>query len=102
MPVQATTWLGLVVSPLLFLTNMQISFMLVPWVCGNGHQWVIHLVHAATLTLIVFCSVAARSGMRDSSQGQHFVAVLSFSMTAFVGVALLAHWIPNFLLGACE
>lgn len=99
---RATIWFGLVGAPLLFLSNMQISFVLVPWVCGNGQQWLIHLAHAATLTLVMLCSLPAWRGMKHPSRGQHFIAVLSLSMSGFTGLVLLAHWVPNFLLGACE
>jgi hypothetical protein len=102
MSAQPKLWLGLVFAPLLFLSNMQVSFILVPWVCGHGHGWLIHLAHATTIALIVSCSLPAWFGWRRAGSGQQFIALLSVAMGVFASVALLAHWIPNFLLGACE
>ena len=102
MSAEAKPWLGLIGAPLLFLTNMQVNLMLTPWVCGNGHFWLIHLAHLITLALIAFLGVPAWTSSRRTSGGQHFIALLSISMSAFAGVALAAHWLPNFLLGACE
>jgi hypothetical protein len=99
---EAKPWIGLIGAPLLFLSNMQASLMLGPWVCGNGHFWLIHLAHVTTLVLIAVTGVPAWNSLRHTSGGQQFVALLSVTMTAFTGVALLAHWLPNFVLGACE
>jgi hypothetical protein len=102
MSAEAKPWLGLLGAPLLFLSNMQVNLMLTPWVCGNGNFWLIHLAHAATLALIALMSIPAWASTRSRSAGQHFVALLSISMSAFSAVALLAHWLPNFFLGPCE
>ncbi len=101
MSAQVKPWLGLVVAPLLFLSNMQVSFMLVPWVCGNGHGWLIHLAHLTTLALIASCGLLAWHGMRRTTGGQHFISALSALMSGFIGLALIAHWIPNFVLDVC-
>jgi hypothetical protein len=99
---QTKPWLGFIAAPLLFLCNMQVSFMLVPWVCSNGHAWLIHLSHVTTLGLIALCCLPAWSGTRQDAGGQHFLESLSLAMSALVAVALIAHWIPNSLVGACQ
>jgi hypothetical protein len=106
-------WLGLVAAPFLFLANMQVCFMLVPWVCGNGHFWTIHASHLTTLVLIALCGVPARhlwqvTGESVPSEGpghdsrDRFLALLSMSMTGLTALALIAHWVPNFVFEACQ
>jgi hypothetical protein len=106
-------WLGLILAPLLFLMNMQVNFTLVPWVCGSRQQWIIHLAHAVTLSLILLCAVPAyrvwsaagrevRAEGPDAGSRNRFLSVLSLTMSGYIATVLLAHWIPNFLLEACQ
>jgi hypothetical protein len=106
-------WLGLIVAPLLFLVNMEVNFALVPWVCGSGEKWIIHLAHAAALALILMCGIPAyrvwqSEGREVKAEGpdipsrDRFLAVLSMAMSGYIGTALVAHWIPSFILGACQ
>ena len=98
MRAEVAPWIGLLAGPTLFLTNMEANFVAVPWVCATGNYWLLHLFHAATLTLILSVAAVARAVIaRDRFLGE--LGVLS---SVFSTALLIAHWVPNFILGACQ
>ena len=85
-------------GPTLFLTNMEANFVAVPWVCATGNYWLLHTFHAVTLILMLSVFAIARNvGQRD-----RFLGELGSLSSAFSIALLVAHWIPNFILGACQ
>lgn len=106
-------WFGFLTPPVAFLVNMQVNFMLVPWVCGTGQYWTIHLAHLTTTLLIAAAGwmswrVWERVGRGVPGEDGHgtdrdrFLAMMGMLSAAFFLLLLAAHWIPNFLLGACQ
>ena len=106
-------WFGFLTGPVVFLTNMQLNFMLVPWVCGSGQLWTIHLAHFVSGLLIAASGwmsfrVWKRVGRGIPGEEGHghdrdrFLCVMGMYLSAFSLLLLIAHWIPNFLLGPCQ
>jgi hypothetical protein len=91
-------WIGLLAGPTLFLTNMEANFIAVPWVCATGNYWVLHFLHAVALLLIL--GVLGMAWLAIAKQW--FLGTLGVMSAAFSLTLLVAHWIPNFILGACQ
>jgi hypothetical protein len=111
---QATEpWLGLLVGPSVFLINLQANLTMVSWVCATHNYWAIHLSHVISVAVVAWSGLLAhRAYLRvgrgvpgeagDANDRERFVAVGGLLVAAFSIVSLTAHWIPNFILSACQ
>lgn len=111
---QATEpWLGLLTGPIIFLINLQANFTMVSWVCATHNYWAFHLAHAMSIALVSWSILLswrayARTGQGvpgeegDAADRERFVSVMGLIVGSFSILSLIAHWIPNFLLGACQ
>jgi hypothetical protein len=52
-------WAALMGIPILFLTHLQVQYMLVLWACASKKMYVLHLVSAAFLLAILGCGAVA-------------------------------------------
>jgi hypothetical protein len=106
-------WYGFLATPLLALIALQTKFTMVSWACAAGQQWTIHLVAVvfvlltATGGIVAHRSWRAVGSVRDLSgvsgeQWISFVLVLGILMSVLSTILLLAMWLPNFLIGACD
>ena len=111
---QATEpWLGLLTGPSVFLINLQANFTMVSWICATHNYWAIHLAHVLSLAIVSASGVLAhRAYLRvgrgvpgeagDANDRERFIAVAGMLVASFSIVSLIAHWIPNFILSACQ
>src|SRR5947209_20336873 len=47
----AALWTGILVPPIVWLTQFEINFAIVHWTCANASAWVIHLVTIVSVVL---------------------------------------------------
>lgn len=108
-----TGWYGLLTTPLLALMALQTKFTMVSWACSTGQQWTIHLVAVIFLVFTALGGVLAHRSWRamgslrslDGVSGEQwtsFVLVLGMLMSVISTLLLLAMWLPDFFLGACD
>ncbi len=106
-------WIALITGPLLCLINQLINFVAVPWVCATQNYWLLHLTHALAFGLVVWAGFLSHRVWRDtgggvSSEGpevkarDHFLGLIAIMTSAFSAALVLAMWLPNFMLGACQ
>ena len=106
-------WFGILAGPLAFLLNLQVSYMLVRPVCVTAHHLVLHLVPVGALLLTVSGGVSAwrswqRARQAESSkaggvlQRSRFMAETGLLGSGFFILAIVAQWLPNFILNACQ
>jgi hypothetical protein len=106
-------WLGLLTGPSVFLINLQVNFTMVSWVCATHNYWAIHLAHVISIMVVGWSGLLAwRAYARvgrgvpgeagDAADRERFVAVSGLLISAFSILSLIAHWIPNFILSACQ
>ena len=99
--------------PFAFFLNLQLSYLAVPWACATGHEILLHLISAGTLLLAASNGFIAwrewKKGGRawpDESAGREprnrFVLVVGILMSSLFSLAILAQWIPSFVLGPCD
>jgi hypothetical protein len=106
-------WTGILLPPLAWFLNQQLSYMLVLWTCSTGRQFVLHLVTVAMLLLAGAGGfIAWRNWQRtrhhwpdeagaDTLPRSRFMAVAGLLSSGMFVLIILAQGIPSFLLNAC-
>jgi hypothetical protein len=107
-----TLWTGLLLAPVAFLLNLELSYLAVPVSCARGSALSLHLVHGACLLLaLTGAAVAWRSwsavGLGWPSAGEvtawdRFLAGLGLGGSALFVLTIVAQWVPTFILHACQ
>jgi len=106
-------WFGILAGPLAFLLNLQLSYMLVQPVCVTAHHIILHLVPAGALLLTASGGVSAwrnwqRTGQVESSIAagvlprSRFMAGVGLLTSGLFILAIVAQWLPNFILTPCQ
>lgn len=106
-------WFGVLAGPISFLLNLQLNYMLTPWVCKHGGQLVLHIVPLIFLVIVAAAGwVSLRSWRRTGSEWRadgggviprsRFLAVLGVLTSALFVLVILAQWIPNLFLSPCQ
>jgi len=105
-------WTSVLGGPLVFLLNLEVSYVMVDWACNTGNDWALHLVHFVSLVLSAACALlglALLRGVRrdapDTGGGadarSRLLATLGVLSGALFAVSILAQWIPVMVLGTC-
>ena len=111
-------WLLLPVlgAPLLGLVLHEAEYLLTPWACDVGGQWVQHavalVVFVAMLGLVVLArGIAARvpdvDGLANSAHARaarrtHFLGLAGVGISMLSAVLVLAYWIGVIVLDPCN
>jgi hypothetical protein len=106
-------WSGLLVAPFAFLLNLQVSYMLVPFVCATGRVFWLHLAAGGSLMLAALGLLISwhnwqKAGREWQSEAgsvtarSRFLSVMGLLMSALFCIAILAQWIANFIVGPCQ
>ena len=105
-------WASVLISPVVFLVNLQVNYTMVDWACNTGHGWALHVVHGASFVvmaagLLLGIVLWQRSGGgwpdagRGSASRSRLMAVVGTMGSVLFLVSLVAHWIPVMVLGPC-
>ena len=104
-------WLGLIVAPLLALADQTVAFALVGPGCATQTTLVLHASHAIFLALAVAAMVVAWrkwqettapfEGSADAVRQRHFLAGVAMTVAALSAAAIVAMWIPTWLISPC-
>jgi hypothetical protein len=103
----------MLVGPLAFLLNLELSYVLVPWVCATGRHFLLHMVPLGALLLTVSAGVSAWRNWRragragsDSTAGvmprSRFMAGAGLLTSGLFVLVLVAQWLPNVMLIPCQ
>jgi hypothetical protein len=106
-------WFGILAGPLAFLLNLQLSYMLVQAVCVTAHHIILHIVPIGALLLTASGGASAwrnwqRTRLAGSSKAggmlscSRFMAGLGLLVSGLFLVVIVAQWLPNFMLNACQ
>lgn len=103
-------WLALIAAPLLALADQSVSFATVGWACVHQHIGAVHAVHALFLLATVGATVLAWRtwvGMPQPARPEemfarrHFLAGLATAAGGISAVAIIAMWIPAWVIPPC-
>ena len=105
-------WAGVLVRPTAMLIQLQTNYALVPWACGSGHTWPLHLVSFLTLLLTVVAGLLAYRmwrrlrTMNEDTGGtlarSRFMAAVGVLISLLMVLVIVAQWLPIFIDHPCE
>jgi hypothetical protein len=105
-------WAGVLVGPTAMLIQLQTNYALVPWACGTGHTWPLHLVSLVALIVTVIPGFLAyriwRRFARLHEDGggvparSRFMAAVGVLISLLMAAVILAQWLPVFIHHPCE
>ncbi len=103
-------WAGLLVPPVVFLTDLLVSYSLAYWACSTGKRWVLDLVTLASLVLIAGCGGIAGRVFEASRRGgvaagtgdaARFLGLVGLLSSLLFAIACLAFAVPRIVVGPC-
>ena len=102
-------WLGIVVAPLVMLTQLSLSYALVPWACASQHHHVLDAVAGVCLlatvatTVIGWREVRATRPQRGTPLGarRSFLAEVAVAVAALSALSVLAQWATRLAIPPC-
>ena len=106
-------WISVLAGPIVWLASFEARFALVYWACTFGSKLALFGVLIAALAL---CGCAALIGWREwKALGEHapsqesgvmpranFMAIGGLVLSCGCGLILVAQFIPDLMLGACQ
>jgi hypothetical protein len=104
-------WFALIVAPLVALTDQTVAFALVHWACEHQSVSVLHAVHAFFLAIATGAAGVAWQRWReaagvsaskaDPTLQVHFLAGVATTVAALSALAIVAMWIPTWMISPC-
>jgi len=109
-------WITVLAGPAAWGAHLLAAYFLTETACVDHRQWLLHLVSLALLPIPLAGGVGAARlwrrlpagsthstghGEDDLPSRSRFMALGGMVMSAFFALAILAQWIPAWLLGAC-
>jgi hypothetical protein len=103
-------WLGLLVSPLLALSDQSVAYALSGWACAHQQPYATHAAHAVFLAAVLASTflawglwrdTLASAGTGDPVAGRHFLAGLATASGALSALVIAAMWYPTWILSPC-
>ena len=103
-------WFALLAAPVLALVDQSVAYAMTGWACANQQAIAMHGVHAVFLAATLAGAGAAWGIWRATSSlnrrdetlaRRHFLAGLAIASALRSALAIVAMWIPNWLLSPC-
>lgn len=105
-------WFDLLGSPIAWSIQLLVMYALVPWVCHNGHIWLLYITSGAFLAAAIILGwLAWRSWQRagadmemehDGADGRsRFMSMLGLLSAAIFGLLIFFQGIPSFIIDPC-
>jgi len=80
-----------------WILHLGISYLLLPFVCGGGHEWVLHLLTAATAAMAGAATVLAWRARRRGGRIQGFLALSGVLLSGFYLLLIVVEGLPALL-----
>lgn len=109
----AALWTAVLLGPIVFLVNLQVSYVMVDWACASGTEWALHVVHAVSVAIAIGGTWVSRSfwrragGSWPDTEGGSAARTRLLGALGALGGALFAlsigtQWLTVMILGVCE
>ena len=103
--------LGVLLGPVVALTNQVLIYSANMWACGHGERGSMHLIPLLCLTVAVGAGLTARrdwrsvGGAHDEDatveQRARFIAMLGMAVSAFSAAVIVAQWAAILVFEPC-
>ena len=106
-------WTAVLLGPVIFLINLQVSYVMVDWACARGTEWALHIVHAVSVAIAMGSALVSRSFWRraggswpDTDGGSaartRLLGAVGTLGGALFALSIGAQWLTVMILGVCE
>jgi len=106
-------WIGFLLGPVAFLSDLQLSYSLVRYSCDAHRQWVLYIVTPVALGLTAVSIWAGwkallmlpkRSDLEGDSvfDRSRFMAYVAIMMSLLSGLVIIAMAIPRYIVNPCD
>lgn len=105
-------WTGVLAGPLAWGLQMQARYSLVPWVCKNGGEILIHLIAIMALLITAVGAYAGWRGWQAGAEEEEttspvvararFMGGLGLLTSAMFFLVIIAQEIPTFFFHPCQ
>lgn len=104
--------LGVLLGPVVALTNQELIYAVDMWACGHGMRATIHIVPALCLIVAIGCVVtsyrnwqAVGAGVEEEAATiaarTRFLAIMGVVISIFSSLVILAQWAAVFVFQPC-
>ena len=104
-------WAGVLGPPIVFLTDLLVSYGVAYWACSSGRRWALDLVTLVAVALVVVCGVTAwrlleGSGPADPqgawpADRTRFMGTVGLASSLLFLLATLGFIVPRLVIGPC-
>jgi hypothetical protein len=102
------SWVPVILPPLIWLAQLQLTYQLVPTACRAGNALALHAVRAVALMAILGCAAAAwrerdrpESGDERAASRRRLLTFVALGLSGLSTMALLAQWLADAFFAPC-
>lgn len=104
--------LGLLLGPIMALTNQELIYAANMWACGHGARGTMHIIPLLCLIVAIGAGMTARRDWKAAGGGAHdedatveqrtrFVALLGMATSGFSAAVIVAQWAAILVFEPC-
>jgi hypothetical protein len=96
-------WFGVGAGTVAWLAHVSVMAAFTPFVCNSGQGWWFHLLSVVLLvpTVVALAVSAGFWRAHGTHDGVGFLGALGTLLNGTMAMAIVAEWVPVFLLDAC-
>jgi cytochrome bd-type quinol oxidase subunit 2 len=98
---EAALWIGVLVPPIAWATDLTVSYAFVKWTCGHQSPALLHAITFVTLIAIGAGGAVGWTAHRRNERAQS-MAMIGALMTALFVVLTIALAIPRWVFDVCQ
>lgn len=104
--------LGLLLGPVIALTNQELIYAADMWTCGHGYRGALHLIPLLCLIVTIGTAItayrdwrAAGAGVEDEAETvaarTRFLAIMGMGISVFSSLVVIAQWAAIVVFAPC-
>lgn len=96
-------WYGVTAGIVFWAIHLVSMAAITPYVCHSGRGWWYHVLSVGTLipTLVAIIPSWAAWRSDEGGGGVPFLGAMGILLSLIFGVAIIAEWVPVFIVDAC-
>ncbi len=104
--------LGVLLGPVIALTNQELIYAADTWTCGHGYRGTMHLIPLLCLAITIGAAITAYRDWRASGGGveeedatvdarTRFLAIMGIGISIFSSLVIIAQWAAIIVFNPC-
>lgn len=104
-------WFGALASPVVWIFDQQIKYMILTYVCSNAGLMILHVVTLLSLLVVGGGVLVSWRSLRQAQTGDskngvvartRFMGLLGILSGILFALLIIAQWLPSFFFHPCE